>query len=148
MEKTIRQLMFDVHENARTHGWWDAHKVEEGGPLRDLTVDEILSKIMLVVTELAEAVEEARLPGFDPRQLYWAVFGAPNGMLTREAFFTDQGREPRKDDKPEGFAVEIGDAVIRLLDLAGAMRIDLPKFIEIKHEYNKTREFRHGNKSA
>ena len=150
-EKTIRQMMHEVHENARDHGWWDAHKVEgdpDGAPLRDLTVDEILSKVMLVVTELSEAVEDARLPGFHPQELYFQVFMAPNGRLTAADFFVDQGRHVGPKDKPEGFGVEIADAVIRLLDLADAMRIDLPRLIEMKHQFNKTREFRHGNKGA
>lgn len=48
--------------------------------------------------------------------------------------------------KPEGFWVEIADCVIRLFDLAGASNVDLEHLIEQKHNYNKTRSFRHGNK--
>lgn len=147
-EKSIGQVMSEVHANARAHGWWKAHEVEGSGMLRDLTADEILAKIMLVVTELSEAVEDARLPGFHPQELYWEVLLAPNGRLSREAFIADQKREPNENDKPEGFGVELADAVIRIHDLAGAMRIDLPRLVELKHQFNKTRSMRHGGKSA
>ena len=44
------------------------------------------------------------------------------------------------------FWVEVADAFIRILDLAGAHKIDLEHIIELKHEYNKTRPHRHGGK--
>lgn len=46
--------------------------------------------------------------------------------------------------KPEGFGVELADTVIRILDLAGGLNIDLQKLIRIKLEYNKSRPYRHG----
>lgn len=48
--------------------------------------------------------------------------------------------------KPEGWGVEIADAVIRLLDFAGSQGLDLETIIEMKLEYNKTRGHRHGEK--
>lgn len=50
--------------------------------------------------------------------------------------------------KPEGFGVELADAVIRIADLAGSMGLDLEEIIRTKHEYNKTRPHRHGGKKA
>ncbi len=50
--------------------------------------------------------------------------------------------------KPEGFWVEIADAVIRAMDLAGRFDVDLEHIIALKHEYNKSRPFRHGGKRA
>ena len=52
------------------------------------------------------------------------------------------------DGKPAGFPSELADIVIRVFDLCGAFKIDLEGAIARKHEYNKTREFRHGNKRA
>jgi NTP pyrophosphatase (non-canonical NTP hydrolase) len=49
--------------------------------------------------------------------------------------------------KPCGFPSELADVVIRCLDLAEAMGIDLQAVIEQKHEFNKTRPHRHGNKA-
>lgn len=50
-----------------------------------------------------------------------------------------------KDDK-ESFKEELADIVIRVLDAAEYYKIDLEKEIIKKHEYNKTRSYRHGNK--
>lgn len=49
-------------------------------------------------------------------------------------------------DKPEGLAVELADCIIRILDYCGKENIDIEKIIQIKHEYNKTRPYRHGGK--
>lgn len=52
------------------------------------------------------------------------------------------------DGKPEGFAVELADAVIRILDCAEHLGIDLGRAILAKHAYNETRPYRHGGKRA
>lgn len=49
-------------------------------------------------------------------------------------------------DKPEGIAVELADCIIRILDWCGKEGIDIEEIIRIKHEYNKTRPYRHGGK--
>lgn len=48
--------------------------------------------------------------------------------------------------KPEGLAIELADALIRILDLCGALQIDIAAAVERKHIYNMTRPYRHGNK--
>jgi NTP pyrophosphatase (non-canonical NTP hydrolase) len=50
--------------------------------------------------------------------------------------------------KPEGVPSELADVVIRGLDLCGHLGIDLESAIELKHRYNQSRPFRHGNKRA
>lgn len=40
--------------------------------------------------------------------------------------------------------VEMADAIIRLMDLATFLNIDLPTIIEDKVRYNKSRPFKHG----
>lgn len=44
------------------------------------------------------------------------------------------------------FAEELADIAIRLFDAAEGYRIDLEKEIAKKHETNKTRTYRHGDK--
>jgi NTP pyrophosphatase (non-canonical NTP hydrolase) len=86
--------------------------------------DAVLAKVMLVVTELAEAVEEARV---------------------------DQWIEHRREgdtEKPEGFVTELADAVIRIFHIAGLLGLDLETAIQNKMAYNETRSHRHGGKKA
>lgn len=49
--------------------------------------------------------------------------------------------------KPCGLPSELADVVIRALDTAEALGIDLMSVIELKHEFNKLRPHRHGNKA-
>lgn len=120
--KSIDDWVDDVHALAVSKGWWDG--VEEP------SADEILAKMMLVVSELSEAAERVRSPDFNPRE-FWAEPG-PHGM---------QG-------KPEGFGVEMADAFIRMMDLCGKLRVPLEQRIRDKHYYNETRPRRHGGKRA
>lgn len=42
------------------------------------------------------------------------------------------------------FEDEIADTFIRLMDLVGALEIDIDSHIEVKRRYNSLREFKHG----
>lgn len=75
---------------------------------------------MLVVTEIAEATEAVRV---DASPFY----------------FDEKG-------KPEGEAVELIDAVIRICDYFGHKGWDMEKMIKAKMAYNTTRPHRHGDK--
>lgn len=84
----------------------------------------IPEKLALIHSEVSEALEEYR-----------------NGIELSSVYYTDSG-------KPEGFGVELADAVIRIMDLCGHLGIDLAGLVEEKHEYNLTRSYRHGGKLA
>lgn len=49
-------------------------------------------------------------------------------------------------DKPEGIPSELADIIIRVLDYCAYAGIDIDEAVRIKHEYNKTREYKHGGK--
>lgn len=51
-----------------------------------------------------------------------------------------------KEGKPEGIAVEMIDCIIRILDWCGKEGIDVDGLMRYKHEYNKSRPYRHGGK--
>lgn len=80
------------------------------------------TKLMLIVSELSEALEEYR----ESKPLRYRV--ASNL------------------EKPEGIAAELADVVIRVGDLAGILGFDLEDAIREKMEYNSTRAFMHGGK--
>lgn len=63
-----------------------------------------------------------------------------------ECYRKGENRLYHVNGKPEGFPVEVADAVIRILDMCGYLGIDLEFMIENKHEYNKSRPYRHGGK--
>ncbi len=46
--------------------------------------------------------------------------------------------------KPEGFGIELADAVLRICDIAEFLGIDLGRCMVRKHEYNGTRPYKHG----
>jgi NTP pyrophosphatase (non-canonical NTP hydrolase) len=77
----------------------------------------IPTKIMLVVTELAEGIEGHR-----------------------------KGEKDQHLPKYESLTVEMADAVIRLMTLAGEGRIPLAQAIIDKMQFNRTRPFKHGGK--
>lgn len=124
---SLNELSIDVHKNAVEHGWWDSER-------------EIGTILMLIVTELAETMEEHR-NGFKPNEVYYS-----GKTKEGEAFTSTTGTEICK--KPEGIPIELADAVIRILDYCGKEGIDLDRAISIKHEYNKTRPYKHGGKQV
>lgn len=108
---SISSIIRESHATAIKKGWWE-------NPDRNFP-----EQLMLMVTELAEALEAYRESGLD-RLLY-----------------TDAG-------KPEGIAAEFADLVIRLADTCGRYDIPLEKALRQKLAYNKTRPYRHGGKLA
>ena len=132
-----------VHENAVAHGWWE----EERG------LPEVL---MLCVSELAEALEEFR--SGRPMLYYPCNAGGlcvddragENVTCGSRTYNPDNPETPctARSKKPEGVAVELADCVIRILDYCGHAGIDIEEAIRIKHEYNKTRPYRHGGKKC
>jgi len=78
---------------------------------------------MKIVTEAAEATEEVRS-------------GNP------DVWFDE------KTMKPEGEAIELADAVIRIMDYFGYKKWDLEKMIALKMRFNETRPYRHGGKKC
>ena len=109
MNRTINEWIKLVHDLAVEKGWWE--------PL-DLSAISLQAKLMLAVSEVSEAVELVRLPDFDAKAT-WCVVGGTR--FSYEAYLkAGKGAPP----KPEGFGTEVADAIIRILDLAGALSID------------------------
>lgn len=121
---TLNQLRDASHKTAVDKGWWPA----EGRNFGEMA--------MLGVSELAEAMEEARRPWFDPKLIWFtmttspATTGVEGSLATIESTvfhkkFAIPFDKALATAKPEGFPIEIADAAIRLLDLAGYYNDDL-----------------------
>lgn len=64
----------------------------------------------------------------------------------RGAFLDDMIKIMSQKHKPEGVGIELVDSIIRTLDLLEALGYDTEALMQMKHIYNKTRSYRHGNK--
>ena len=129
---TIRRMQVEAFRTALEKGWWDFARrpevpVVESPSDLDLAIltANIPEKLMLIVTEAAEAMESYR-DASHPILEEWCSDG----------------------QKPEGLPSELSDIVIRVADLSGALGIDLEGAVERKLAYNRTRSHRHGNKRA
>ena len=104
---SIRSLQAELLQYTKDKGWDD----DRG--FSDL--------VLLMVTELAEAVE--------PYRDWWK----------ENEIRVEHG-------KPEGIPVELADCVIRILTFCNKFGIDLQDVVRQKMEYNNTRPVRHGGR--
>lgn len=122
---TIHELVQEAHANAARHGFWD-------------DPPEVGTSIALIHSELSEALEEFRTGNRvvadepTPGRYYSGVNGRVSYSKTALC------------PKPEGYEIELADAVIRIADLCGYIGIDLEDAIREKMIYNATRPYKHG----
>lgn len=129
----------------------EAAGYEELGPLREFNAANlrhyIMAKLGLIVTEVAEGIEEIR-KGRAATETYYSGgigFGLDHGAdddLQPDERFDANGAQR----KPEGLPSELADVVIRAFDLAHEVGIDLAASIDEKLTYNATRARLHGKK--
>lgn len=117
----------EIHKNAVEHGWWEEER----------SFGEIIA---LCHSELSEALEEYRNR---KSNMYFVVdnieYDYENSDCIIPLYIRDKS-------KPEGIATELADCIIRILDYCGKENIDIEEAIAVKHEYNKTRPYKHGGK--
>lgn len=99
------------------------HGWYDGVTVENMGPDFIPSKLALVHSEVSEALEAYR----------------KNGVPVLDKFAM-----PGEDS----FQEELADSVIRIFDLCGFLGLDIERAINLKHEYNKSRPYRHGNKTV
>lgn len=104
---TINDYMYNAYQSSLKHGFW--------GELDHNNVTVILSKLMLITTEVAEAAEVVRKE-YDGSDAY--------------AYYND-------------LSEELADICIRVFDLAGAVGCDLQTAIQNKMAYNEDRPYMH-----
>jgi NTP pyrophosphatase (non-canonical NTP hydrolase) len=167
---TISEIVRRAHETSRAKGWYEkeekllallrrtAETPPSSGPVPSQADDDrviarqaladgvskLPERFMLMVSEVAEALEEHRA-GRRPDEVYYvcdpdcswsgriAGEGRPCGICKGGA-------------KPLGIPTELADVVIRVCDAAGRYGIDLESAIRLKLDHNARREHRHGGK--
>jgi NTP pyrophosphatase (non-canonical NTP hydrolase) len=134
----MRELQKSIHQAQVAKGWWGDDK----------TPDHYFSEKMAnIFAEVAEVWEAYRDDGLNPapRQYTGQAPPAPFTWLNTDRFHQDE--EGKTVYKPEGIAPELADVVIRIMDLAEKLGIDLEAAIEMKQNYNRLRAPKH-NKIA
>lgn len=134
-QSVLEKLQDIIHEIAVSKGWWEEHELlresliaarhtveaKYGKSLDPKLADDLyqFSRSMLIVSEVSEGIEALRC-------------------------------DNKADDKLpqfDGLSVELADAVIRILDLAGRFQLPVISAMLAKVEYNKGRSYKHGGKS-
>ena len=119
----IKELQKEIHKNAVSKGFYE-------------NPHNFGNDLMLVVSELGEAIEAHR-------NNEWCDMKAFNEVLISEQYDYVTCFEKYVKDTIQD---EIADGVIRLMDMCEFYGINLEKHIELKMQYNKTREKKHGKK--
>lgn len=115
----INELCEQAHANAVDKGFYESER-------------ELPELLMLVVSELAEAMEA-------DRNSFWYEGDIEQVLEHFNAFdFNDEVKDCVQD--------ELADAFIRLFDLCGRFHIDIDSHIKAKMLYNKTRPPKHDKK--
>lgn len=126
----LKQTAKEINENAVAKGFWDN------------PAPNIAEKLMLIVSEVSEAMEADRKDHNAKdeylRQLEKDGYTWENSAISFQTGF--------QRDIKNSFADELADAVIRILDLCHHKGIDLEWHIKMKMGYNSMREHMHGKK--
>lgn len=168
----LKEIGQAAHENAASKGWWDTTEIEAGsGVHAPISIPE---KLALIHSEVSEALEDYRdgkaLNGTgweftrksgtpcerwveitEHALVPWITYYVGREQIQRQLQMPADfalARSGGYDAKPVGFPTELADILIRTLDLAAALNIDIDQAVYLKMKYNETRPHRHGGKLA
>lgn len=157
-EEVFDELSESIHENAKKKGFWTSmedvllkmkyaevqtsgHTVFDKREIKQVKKAFIAQKIMLIVSELGEAIESdraGRYADWGRFERLYEEFRQDNH--SNETCFVWAFEGTIKDT----FEDEQADTVIRIFDLLEKLNIDLLKHIIYKMVYNTTRDKLHG----
>lgn len=106
----------------------------------DVSKENIGQTLMLVVSELAEALEADR----KNRHANISNFNAGIELCSDFKPEPDRFKDSFQVSIKDSFEDEIADAAIRIFDLVGGLNIDLDWHISQKMRYNSLRPHKHG----
>lgn len=128
--KSLNQLRDEIHANAKEKGFCDSKK-------------EVGTMLMLIVSELAEALEADRTGDFCDFSKYEECKKEMDvGIRTSEEIEKYAFEKYIKNT----FEDELADVIIRTLSICGYLGIDIERSVLAKMRYNKTREKMHSKK--
>jgi NTP pyrophosphatase (non-canonical NTP hydrolase) len=145
--KSLNQLRDEIHANAKEKGFYDNPR-------------EVGTMLMLVVSELAEALDADRADYFCDFSKYEEcrkeAFEFKHKQETDVRFmprspYSIQSSEEIEKDAFERyikdtFEDELADVIIRTLDICGYLKIDIERSVLAKIKYNKTRDKLHAKR--
>lgn len=128
--KSLNQLRDEIHANAKEKGFCDSKK-------------EVGTMLMLIVSELAEALEADRTGDFCDFSKYEKCKKEMDvGIRTSEEIEKYAFEKYIKNT----FEDELADVIIRTLSICGYLGIDIERNVLAKIKYNKTREKMHSKR--
>lgn len=139
LRDALNELRTLCYERSKAGGWHEENDIirqymaqNPDSPVTGIFKNQmingvpVVTKLGLIATEVAEAVELVRnVPVGDP-------------METQDV--------QENGGKPEGLPSELADILIRTFDLAGALGIDIGDAVVRKLNANTRRPWRHGGK--
>lgn len=121
----INELAKEINQNAVNKGFYDVEK----------NIGEMLA---LIHSEVSEALE------CDRKDKYFKTLRLP--LSNYEKLPDDLFKVQFAQDVKDTFEDELGDIMIRVMDLAGYRNIDLEQHIKAKMRFNSLREHKHGKR--
>lgn len=106
----------------------------------DVSEENIGQTLMLIVSELSEALEAHRKGRTANRVFFNDEIEMDSDFAPEQQRFKNSFEVAIKDT----FEDEIADAAIRIFDLCGGLNIDIDWHIEQKRRYNTLRPHKHG----
>lgn len=120
----LEMLTEECHQNSARKGFWtDDYTIlkhleesDDAAPLKKHRVNVMATRLMLIVSELAEGLEAIR-------------HGNPSSEHIPDF---------------DGLSEELADVIIRVCDLAGYLGLNIGNAVVAKMDYNAGREHMHG----